>query len=186
MDGEDLLEAALHGQPWAGHAIVTVYAPALTHYANVTAPHLSQADREKAVESAITRAVRRIDSYNPHRATFATWLRPFVRHALADLNRTQGPSEPLPEQLPDTVDPTTEESPQATAIRRALTRLSDTDQLIIALREYERLSYDHCADVIGGVSAQACRVRHHRALRRLATLASQDPALAAYLEVDPT
>jgi RNA polymerase sigma-70 factor (ECF subfamily) len=184
MDGEDLLEAALQGQPWAAHAIVTVYAPVMLGYARVAVPNRNDTDYEEAVERAITRAVERLEHYDSTRASFGTWLRPFVRHALADIRRERGVTEPLPDDLVAPPTTTDHEPPEAQAIRNAITRLSDTDQLIIALRDYEQLSYEECAERIGGVNAAACRVRHHRAIRRLFELARHEPALAAYLEVD--
>ena len=185
MDPDDIIRALKDGSRWAAPAMVTVVGPVLCGYAATIAPDLLPSDHELAAESAILRGVSRVDSFDRGRGTFEGWLRPFVRHALADIRRERGlRTIPLPDDIAEPTsevgDPTA--AAEAAAINVALVSLSDTDRLIITLRDYEHLDYDGCAERIGGVSAAACRVRHHRALRRLAEAAHAQGALAHYFE----
>ena len=184
VDTEDLIAAIREGQPWASHALVTTVTPVLLGYASLVGGGVSQTDQEFTVEAAIMRGVERIDRYDPRRGSFAGWLRPFVRHALGDIRRRGATTEPL---LTDVLEPDSSSSqstdPEANkAVARAMQKLRSTDELILRLRESEGLSYEQCAERIGGVTAGACRVRHHRALRRLSEYLSSEPSLARYFE----
>jgi RNA polymerase sigma factor (sigma-70 family) len=185
VDSTELVAAVLDGKPWAAHALVTTVAPVLLGYAELVGGGLGQADREAAVEAAITRGVEKIERYDAAKGTLAGWLRPFVRHALGDIRR-RGTATPLPDigEIPDAGPQRGAEiqNPERAAINRALARLSRTDQLILHLRDSEQLTYEQCAERIGGVTAGAGRVRHHRALRRLSDSAREEPELAHYFE----
>jgi RNA polymerase sigma factor (sigma-70 family) len=183
---DELVDALREGKPWAAHALVTTVAPVLMGYAALVGGGLSSTDHEMAVEAAIARAVRKIEKYDPSRGSFAGWLRPFVRHALEDIRRA-GSAASLPEDYElapydDRPDDNAATQRERAAIRRAVAKLSTTDQLILQLRETERLSHEQCAERIGGVTAGACRVRHFRALRRLADASRDQPDLAHYFE----
>jgi RNA polymerase sigma factor (sigma-70 family) len=188
VDIDELVTALRGGQPWAAPALVTMVTPALLGYATMHGGGLSTTDREAAVEAAITRAAAKIDKYQKSKGPFTAWLRPFVRHALEDIRRQQpGAPASLPEDMPqDVVDDQEYQSEQkagrAEAVRNAVRRLSKTDQLIITLRFTERLSYEQCAELIGDVTAGACRVRLHRALQRLMGQAKAEAALSQYFE----
>lgn len=186
MDPDDLIMAIKDGSRWATPAMVTIVSPLLLGYAGAVAPDLSPADHEAAVEAAILRGVRKVDKFDRQRGTFGGWLRPFVRHALNDIRREQGSTTaPFLDDFPEP-SPSLAEDPsaaaEAAAIQAALASLSATDRLIITLRDYEHLDYDGCAERIGGVSAAACRVRHHRAVGHLAAAAKGHEALAHYFE----
>lgn len=187
MDPDDIIRALRHGAKWGDQAMVTIVAPVLMGYAVSVAPDLSPTDREQAVETAILRGVSKLDQFDRRRGTFTGWLRPFVRNAINDIRRDQPGSPTL---LPDDIElpPEDVENPtavaEAQAIRTALAALSDTDRLIITLRDYEHLDYESCAERIGGVSAAACRVRHLRAVRRLRDAAKGQPALEKYFPED--
>lgn len=186
MDPDDIISALKDGSRWAGPAMVTVVAPVLWGYAAAVAPDLSASDHEQAVEAAILQGVRKLERFDRRRGTFEGWLRPFVLHALADIRRERGhPVLPLPTQVSEPARDSDDDpvaAAEAEAIKLALAGLSDTDRLIITLRDYEHLDYDACAERIGGVSAAACRVRHHRALKRLADAARAQGPLVHYFE----
>lgn len=122
----------------------------------------------------------RIQSYSGPLGSFGAWLRPFVRHELGDLRRQR--IDPADLELVYVQPPTKEETrdKDSDELGCLLLQLPLTDQLIIALRDYEGLTYAQCAERLGNVSAGACRVRHHRAVQRLRALALQDPAFAHY------
>ncbi|MBW3613705.1 MAG: sigma-70 family RNA polymerase sigma factor [Actinobacteria bacterium] len=157
-------------------------------YARLVGGGLGETDLEVAVEKAILRGVKKLDTYDPDKAAFTSWLRPLVRHAIGDLRRSKGADNPeLPADVAETGEPDPElPAPTEAALRRALQRLSETDQLILALRVTEQLSYDQIAERIGGVTPGACRVRHLRALRRLAGEAAAEPELHHYMKDIPT
>jgi RNA polymerase sigma factor (sigma-70 family) len=187
VDNDELVAAAQEGRAWAAHALVTTVAPVLLGYAALVGRGLGSTDHELAVEAAIARGVRKLDQYDPNRGTFAGWLRPFVRHALDDIRRN-GAADSLSDDFADAPEdpPSDAQTPQAVeerkAINRAVASLRPTDQLILHLRNTEVLTYEQCAERIGGVTAGACRVRHHRAVRRLADAARTETALAHYFE----
>lgn len=189
VDPDDIIRALREGATWAEPAMVTIVGPVLLGYAESVGRDLSSADREKAVEAAVTKAVAKIEAFDSRRGTFTGWLRPFVRHAINDIRRQQGRTpELLPEELelppPEPEDPT--KAAEAQAMTAALAELRDTDRLIIILRDYEHLDYAACAERIGNVSDAACRVRHFRALRRLADELRSQPALKHYFEKEET
>lgn len=189
VDPDDIIRALREGATWAEPAMVTIVGPVLLGYAEAVGRDLSPADREKAVEAAVTKAVAKIDAFDSRRGTFTGWLRPFVRHAINDIRRQQGrTTELLPEELelppPEPDNPT--KAAEAQAMAAALAELRDTDRLIIILRDYENLDYAACAERIGNVSDAACRVRHFRALRRLADELRRQPALTHYFEGEGT
>lgn len=175
MDLDKLMSAVRDGEAWAGPALVTVLGPTLMAHAARVGNDLSSADQELAVENAIERGINKIDRYDPTKAGPGAWLRPFVTHAIADLRRDR-PTTTSAVDL-DTVeeppDPTDEPAshPEAQRLAWLIRELRETDQLILRLRDYERLSYAQIAERIGNVTPEACRVRHHRAVKRLAELA---------------
>lgn len=186
MDPDDIIAALRDGSRWAEPALITIVGPVLLGFAQVTATDLTPADHEAAVETAVLTAVRKIDKFDRRRGTFASWLRPFVAHALADIRRSgRGTPAPLPDDLPET-NPPADDDPSTkaavVALEQALNSLSETDRLIITLRDIEGLSYLACAQRIGGVSDAACRVRHLRAIRRLTEAAKSHAELAPYIE----
>jgi RNA polymerase sigma factor (sigma-70 family) len=172
MDIDKLMGALRSGEPWAGAALVTVMAPMLMSHAQRVGSDLGTTDQELAVERALETALRKIDRYDETRGGPGAWLRPFVTHAIADIRRS-GPKRAVLE--PDVlVEPSIDDSPpraEATRLGWLVRELSDADQVILRLRDVENLDYAEIADRIGGVTEGACRVRHHRAVRRLVALA---------------
>ncbi len=175
MDYERLLGAARRGEAWSGTALVTVLMPMLIRYSEDVGSDLGPADRESAVETAVLKAVDRLERFDPSAGSFPAWVRGFLRHELATIRRTRGGIRPtdlneLAEAL--TVSSGTD-SPENDrhSLTSFLLELSLADQVIIALRDFEGLTYAQAAERIGGgVSEVACRVRHHRALARLKKL----------------
>jgi RNA polymerase sigma-70 factor (ECF subfamily) len=162
-------------------------APMLAGYVNAIARDLSQADREKAVEEAIEKAVDKIDRYEEMRGSFPAWVRAFVRHAVGDLRRRQlsGSFDVTLDNLPD-LSALSESSSSATsgelgALSRAFADISPTDQLILGLRYGEQLTHAEIANLLG-VNEAASRKRAGRALRRLREAAANESVLAERME----
>jgi len=163
MDTDKLMEALKGGEPWAGPALVTVMGPMLMSHAQRVGADLGTADQEAAVERGLETAVRKIDRYDETRGGPGAWLRPFVTHAVADIRRAKpSPAALEPENIPEL--PAEDEQPprrEAERIGWLVRELSETDQVILRLREVENLDYAQIAERIGGVTEGACRVRHH-------------------------
>jgi RNA polymerase sigma factor (sigma-70 family) len=181
MDDERLLDAVKRGEAWSGPAMVTALLPGLLGYAETIAGDMSPAAQEEAIERAVLKAVDRIDRFDPTKGTFPGWVRGFLRHEIGDLRRRGGTATAevvaaVPEDPSSSGDPSEASEQETHDLTWALLRLSVSDQVIIALRDFEGLSYAQCAERIGGgVTDTACRVRHFRALRRLAQELEQDP-----------
>jgi len=172
MDIDKLMGALRSGEPWAGAALVTVMAPMLMSHVQRVGSDLGTADQELAIETALETALRKIDKFDETRGGPGAWLRPFVTHAVADIRRSRPKSAALePDSLPEPAVDDTPPRPEATRLGWLVRELSDSDQVILRLRDVENLDYAEIADRIGGVTEGACRVRHHRAVRRLAELA---------------
>jgi RNA polymerase sigma factor (sigma-70 family) len=117
-------------------------------------------------------ALRKIDKYDETRAGPGAWLRPFVTHAVADIRRSRPKTTDVEPDL--LAEPSADDAPprpEATRLGWLIRELSETDQVILRLRDVENLDYAEIGERIGGVTPVACRVRHHRAVRHLAELA---------------
>lgn len=187
MDLKRLLAALQDGESWAGPALVTLLMPMLMRYATDLGSDLSEAEREAAVEAAVLGSVDNIERFDPARASFPSWVRGFLRYAIADCRRKKaGYVEVSLEEgrdiaAADSLDANGSET--TSGLTWPLLQLSVMDQVIIALRDFEGLSYEACAERIGGgVNPGACRVRHHRALKRLRELLSNHSEYQPYFE----
>jgi RNA polymerase sigma factor (sigma-70 family) len=184
MNVADLVASALDGTEFASPYLVSLYGAKLTRFARLLAGDLSETDREVLCERAIEKAVERIELFDASRGSFEAWLRGFVRRELYETRRRVlvEPSAAM-EDVADVAHSTAGSvtPPDVIeALRAAVRRLSETDQLIIALRAYENLPYAAIAEQLGADVA-ACRVRYHRALRRLRDTAMSDDLLTRYI-----
>lgn len=188
MDIEELIAAVRSGEAWVGPALVTLLLPMLTSYAAEIGSDLSESDREQAIEKAVLRAVDRVEKYDSSKASFATWVRGFLRFTVADARRNRQGRHDVPLDMAGEVADSPSDlgaGDTESALTWPLLQLSVTDQVIIALRDFEELPYEACARRIGeGVSAGACRVRHLRALKRLRQILDNDPEFQHFLEGD--
>jgi|GEM_PF-4141024 len=180
MDVEDLLNAARAGEGWAGLALVTQLMPTLLDYADAIADDLPVGQREQAVEVAVLRSVRNLERFDPDRASFPTWVRGTLRFALADIRRQTdgGSAEVLIDSLPLWLEAPVGDSQDervADELVWPLLKLSIADQVLIQLHHFEKLTFEECAKRIGDVTTGACRVRYHRALKRLKAELATDP-----------
>jgi RNA polymerase sigma-70 factor (ECF subfamily) len=135
---------------------------------------LTQSAAEEVAQESFLRAWRNIDSYQPTRANFSTWLFTIARNlALNELSRqahdsrwtaddalldiTCGRAQPLDELL---------ESGRRRGLRKALLSLSLRDRRALALAYVEDLDLASVAR-IEGCTTGAIKVRLHRARQRL-------------------
>ena len=182
---EDLIRAARNGEEHAGPFLVSLYAPMLLGFARSVAGDLGDAACEHIAANAVERAVRKIEMYDPDKGDFAVWARSMVRFAAADYRRDNARLTSLDAEGDMAV---TEPEARATlpasviaALRWTIPQLSDADQVVIALRNVEGLPSKEVAARLG-ISDDAVRQRHKRALHRLADLLRQDARITDYLE----
>lgn len=183
MDDSELIRAVRENESYAGPFLVSLYGPRLAGYCRSIAPDLGDTDRELAIENGIERAVRRIEAYEPDRGSVLAWLRPFVLHATQDWRRSNvqlsryDSADLVDVAAPSPVDviqpPAPESAQAAEAVRTAFRQLSVPDQVVIVLRNYEQHPVQHTAEILG-ISVDACRQRHHRALTRLKAFLEAD------------
>lgn len=179
---DNLIADARAGKPHAAPFLISLYGPALAGYLRAIASDLSDTDRELIAERAIEAAVRKIDRYDSAQAPFAAWLRGFIRYEVLNWRRStsrldslEGVDMPSPDP-PGQTDPPSE---MMAAVTDAFRTLRPADQVIIALRDIERLPSKEAAARLG-ITDAACRQRYTRARQRLAAVASKDPRLGMY------
>ncbi len=170
MVDDRLVQALLDGDEAAGAFLVSRHAPRLLGYAAVDAPDISETDRELIAERSVDRAVQKIEAFDHAKGTFPGWLRGILRNELREWRRTHPPSSELTETTQGSyaeIDAAQSKSLDAeTMLARLLAHLSESDQLMIKMRNLEDLPYAFIAETLG-VREEACRQRHKRALDRL-------------------
>lgn len=185
MDENELVRQLREGDDKAAAFLVSLMGSKLIAYARAVAGDLSDTDRVLICDIAVETAVRRIDRYDAERASLERWMRAFVRHAALDWRRSHYRLEELDEDhRPGIVDDEPDPLRQRALLRVAdvVRTMTDTDQLIIGLRDQEGLSYAEIAHRIG-VEEAACRQRHLRAVRRLGRHLESDESIQAILRM---
>jgi RNA polymerase sigma factor (sigma-70 family) len=189
VDVAELVDRLKAGAPDAGPSLVSLCGARLVQYAHLVAPRLSDADKDEVCERAVEHAVERIDLYDPARGSFEAWLRGFVRREIYELSRRATSIAVTDDQLEHLAVSVAayhylQPSGRVSALRDLahklyllMESLSETDQLMFALRDYERLPYSSIAERLG-VSESACRQRYFRAIVRLRQRSQQHPEFA--------
>jgi RNA polymerase sigma-70 factor, ECF subfamily len=189
IDIAELVDRLKAGAPDAGPSLVSLCGARLVQYAHLVAPQLSDADKDDVCERAVEHAVERIELYDVTRGSFEAWLRGFVRREIYELSRRAAFTAVASDQLEHlavsvAADRYLESTGQASTLKELAAKLhllmeslSETDQLMLALRDYERLPYSSIAERLG-VSEPACRQRYLRALARLRQMSQQHPEFA--------
>ena len=186
MDENELVRQLREGDDKAAAFLVSLLGSKLVGYARDIAGDLSDTDRLLICDIAVETAIRRIDRYDSERGSLEHWMRAFVRHAAMDWRRSHYRLEELRDddrfndEGADEPDPLRERA--SLRVAEAVRTLSDTDQLIIGLRDQEGLSYAEIAARLV-VEESACRQRHLRAVRRLAHQLESDESIQAILRV---
>ena len=186
MDENELVRQLREGDEKAAAFLVSLLGSKLVGYARDIAGDLSDTDRLLICDIAVETAIRRIDRYDAERASLERWMRAFVRHAAMDWRRSHHrldelrDDDGLSDGGDDEPDPLHERA--LSQVAEHVRTLSDTDQLIIGLRDQEGLSYAEIASRLD-VEESACRQRHLRAVRRLARQLETDESIQAILRV---
>jgi RNA polymerase sigma factor (sigma-70 family) len=177
-----LIEKAKGGDPSAAPFLVSLYGEQLLGFAHAHAPDLTDADRESIVETAIEAGVRSIEKFDPARGSLFSWFRTQVRFKTLAFRRATPVRADLEDHEPSSAEPAVDlPADETNALRSALRRLSHEDQTILALRDTEQLAYSEVSHRLSITEATA-RQRHKRAIQRLFTEASLEPALQHYLD----
>lgn len=170
---EDLIRAAQEGQPHAGAFLISLYGPRLLGYCRTIAPDLSEVDREYICEQAVENACRKIDEYDPAKASLKAWLRGFVRYGVLNWRRAAGARDRapvddlgLPAQPPPARPELAADDPRVARLASAVQALPLHHQLLLALRYTENLPTREIAGRLG-LSDAAVRQRLSRLTRQL-------------------
>jgi RNA polymerase sigma-70 factor (ECF subfamily) len=112
----------------------------------------NRADAEDLVQEVLLRVYRGLPGFRGE-ARFRTWLyRIAVNACLNWVASARGPSESLPENLPDPRPSVAERLFQrqtAELVRRAVSELPDRQRMTVLLRVYEELSHKEISEIMG-------------------------------------
>jgi RNA polymerase sigma factor (sigma-70 family) len=147
---------------------------------------VARADAEELSVSCVTDIALKVNKYKLVRpGGFEAWVFTVARHLLIDWLRSRPDTEPLTDDFSS--PPSGEDdyaAPDfviAVAVREAMAQLSAADQSIIRLRHLESEStYEEIADYLG-ITPEAARVRHFRAMKRLKPILEADERISRYL-----
>ena len=155
-------------------SLLRKYGPLMRY---IIAPILSDPrDREECLADAALRAWNSLDTYDPNRGSFATWLTVLTRNAALNRARSIRPTEPIPENLEDT-----DANPETIVIRRenreelrkALDSLPHRDRTLFFRKYYYRQSTAQIAAETG-LSVRAVEGRLYRIKKQLKKLLGGD------------
>jgi RNA polymerase sigma-70 factor, ECF subfamily len=172
------------GDPGAFETLVRTYMPMMLRVARRFMR--SEEDARDAVQDAFVSAFRSIGKFEST-ARLSTWLHRIVVNACLMRLRTQRrhPEEDIEEYLPrfaedghqvqlsemwtETAESILERTELTGIVRDAIDQLPDTYREVLLLRDIEELSTDEAAQTLG-VTANAVKIRLHRARQALRTL----------------
>jgi RNA polymerase sigma-70 factor (ECF subfamily) len=124
----------------------------------------SSADAQDAVQETFIRAWRALPHFR-HDSTISTWLYRIATrralHRIAARRTTETLDEVEPEGGPDPAD-SAERRERLRAVTHAIANLPPEQRAALVLREFEGLSYQEVADILGA-GLPAIKTRIHRA-----------------------
>lgn len=139
---------------------------------------ISGADAEDLAVTCVTDIALKIGKYHSQtRGTFEGWVFTVARNYMIDWLRARNASEPLPEILAASPTSDSEEAIDldvAQAVTEAVSSLSSSDRSIIKARYFSgERDFGEIAEELG-ITREAARVRHSRAMRKLKTILESD------------
>ena len=167
VDDAILVQAAQSGDIDAFEAIVRRHQAAV--YRVALRMLGSRADAQDVTQDTFVRAWRSLGKFRSDSAV-NTWLYRIVTRRCLDVVATRRPTEYLDEELQTSGgDPSAsaEQREQLQVVTRAIANLPAEQRAALVLREFEALSYQEVADVLG-TTVPAIKGRIHRA--RIAVL----------------
>lgn len=172
----ELVQKARRGEPSAAPFLVSCFGERLLGFARAHAPDLSDTDREQVVELSIEAGVRAIDRFDASKGSLEAWFRGQIRFQALGWRRRHPLITDARDDLVEPTAPPPTDRAMIEALRQAVSRLSGDDQLVLALRSTEKISFAEVAQRLD-ISEDTARQRHHRALRRLRAEAAAEPGL---------
>ena len=163
IDDAILVQAAQDGDLDAFEALVRRHQAAVYR----VALHVlgSSADAQDATQDTFVRAWRALPKFRSD-STVSTWLYRIVTRRCLDVIAARRPTDTLDTLELETPagDPaqTAEQHERLAAVTRAIALLPGEQRAALVLREFEGLSYQELADVLG-ISVPAVKGRIHRA-----------------------
>ncbi len=124
----------------------------------------SEVDAQDAAQDAFVQAWSALARFRGDSA-FSTWLYRIVTNRCLNILAKRRPSDPLADELVDARDDPAELAAgraRMQAVGAAVLRLGPEQRAALVLREFQGLSYDEIADVLG-VTVAAVKGRIHRA-----------------------
>ena len=148
---------------------------------------LSPSDAEDLAVSCVTDTALKVDKFRAEGGNFEGWVFTVARNYVADWRRRRKLGTVAIDEADAVAKPAdggreTEPNEEVVAaVREALTQLPEGD---VTLIKYRNLGAEHTFAELAqrvGISPEAARVRHFRALRRLKSLLEADPRLTNVL-----
>ena len=162
VDDAILLAAAQDGDVDAFEALVRRHQTAV--YRVALRMLGSRADAQDATQDTFVRAWRALPRFRRHSAV-STWFYRIVTRRSLDLIAARRPTEHIDDlEFASATDParTTEQQERLRAVTQAIAALPGEQRAALVLREFEGLSYQEVAEVLG-TSLPAVKGRIHRA-----------------------
>ncbi len=128
----------------------------------------NRADAEDLCADVFEKIQRKLEGFDPSKASVSTWIFTITRNTVIDHYRRSRPSEELDENLSDDteLDEDLLNSESLGELAGALRSLPEEMRDIIVLRYYDGKPLTEIADLMG-LSYGAVKLRHQSALNRL-------------------
>ena len=125
----------------------------------------SKADAEDLQSEVFEKIMRKIDEFNPEKASLNTWIFTITRNTVIDHYRRSRPGEELDENLSDGVelDESLLNNETLSELAAALRKLPEQMRDIIVLRYYDGKPLTEIAQLMG-LSYGAVKLRHQNAV----------------------
>ena len=128
----------------------------------------NSADAEDLHSEVFEKIQRRLDSYDPQKASISTWVFTITRNTLIDHYRRVKPQEELDENLSDDseIDEGLLQNESLEELAAALRSMPEELRDLIVLRYYDNRPLTEVAEMMG-MSYGAVKLRHQKALAML-------------------
>ena len=125
----------------------------------------SRADAEDIQSEVFEKILRKLDGFDPEKASLNTWIFTVTRNTVIDFYRRTKPSEELDENLSDDteVDEGLLQNESLEELAAALRRMPEELRDLIVLRYYDNKPLTEVAELMG-LSYGAVKLRHQKAL----------------------
>lgn len=159
----------IHSRDERGASNLLLYYGPLLRY--VIAPILpSEQDREECLSEVAMQVWTKIDSYDPQRGRWTTWLTVLARNAaLNRARRARGEAEELSDRIPSgeaTPEEALLQKERLAALRKAIDRLAQRDRVIFYRKYYYQQPTSQIASELG-MTSRAVEGRLYRTKQKL-------------------